>query len=123
MARFLLNLRDQRHQNEDFSLPLTAYTDSLYPSKPPLSSVRFSPALVDSMGGLVGDEDEDEDKEGGDDEVDKKTTTEKFEVISHRTRRPDSEEVWNAPSPPGLDSKELTTQGVLVLGEKGATWA
>ncbi|KAI0760553.1 hypothetical protein C8Q74DRAFT_1207827, partial [Fomes fomentarius] len=123
MARFLLNLRDQRHQNEDLSLPLTAYTDSLYPSKPSLSSVRFSPALVDSMGGLVGDEDEDDDEEGGDDQVDKKTTTENFEVISYGPRRPDSEEVWNAPPPPGLDSKEAHTQGVLVLGEKGATWA
>ena len=119
MARFLLNLRDQRHQVEDFSFPLSTYTDSLYYSTPPLSSVKFG--SMGSMGGFVADDDDDDDDDddGREEKDEKKAIEQKFPVVSHR--RPDSQEVWAAPPPPpGLETKEL--KGVLVLSEKETAW-
>ena len=106
MARFLLNLRDRRNKVEDHTFGMTP--TSLTPSSRPYTSVPFTTTMVDSMGGVVGADDEDDEDEDEDD-----GRSEKF-------RKADDEEVWSgAPRPisPSRDDK-----GVLVLGEKEAVW-
>ncbi|RDX51746.1 hypothetical protein OH76DRAFT_1481264 [Lentinus brumalis] len=105
MARFLLNLRDHRSRTEDITYIMSQSEGKGRMSTSPVSTLRFKTDLLDSMAASVGttdedllDDDDDETACEHDGTVDKHAWLEAHHV----------------------DSKDQ--EGVLVLGERGASW-
>ncbi|TFK79572.1 hypothetical protein K466DRAFT_505347, partial [Polyporus arcularius HHB13444] len=105
MARFLLNLWDHRSRTEDITYIMSQSEGKGRMSTSPVSTLRFKTDLLDSMAASVGttdedllDDDDDETACEHDGTVDKHAWLEAHHV----------------------DSKDQ--EGVLVLGERGASW-
>ncbi|KAI0718685.1 hypothetical protein C8T65DRAFT_737040 [Cerioporus squamosus] len=104
MARFLLNLRDHRSRTEDI-IYVAETTGKGTMGTSPVSTLRFTSDLLDSMAGSVGAADEDVL-----DDDDDETACEHDDTV-HKDMWSDAHH---------SDSKDLG--GVLVLGDGGASW-
>lgn len=128
MARFLLNLRDQRAHNEGgdaFGLRSTTLISSGSPGSlrfatDMLGSLRTSLAVSSPSG--VGDDE--------DDDMDALTSVLSFDMEHTATRSEggfhdgDLESLAECPTLCGSDEGHAGwKEGVLVLGEKGSSWA